>query len=67
MLDEDHTAARRLIEEGRSPIATSRSWASMMRSLDGAIIADYAADEFPVDVSTVRLTVGEGYYFARMA
>ena len=59
-LTKDHTAARRLIEEGEIPDCDVEKLCSMMRSLDGAIIADYAADDFPVDVSTVRLAVGEG-------
>jgi len=59
-LTKDHTAARRLIEEGEIPDCDVEQLGSIMRSLDGAIIADYAADDFPVDVSTVRLTVGEG-------
>jgi len=59
-LTKDHTAARRLIEEGEIPDCDVEQLGSIMRSLDGALIADYAADDFPVDVSTVRLTVGEG-------
>ncbi|MBA3494332.1 MAG: protein phosphatase 2C domain-containing protein [Gammaproteobacteria bacterium] len=59
-LTKDHTAARRLIEEGEIPDCDVEKLGSIMRSLDGALIADYAADDFPVDVSTVRLTVGEG-------
>lgn len=59
-LTKDHTAARRLIEEGEIPDCDVEQLGSIMRSLDGAIIADYAADDFPVDVSTVRLAVGEG-------
>jgi len=59
-LTKDHTAARRLIEEGEIPDCDVEQLGSIMRSLDGAIIADYAADGFPVDVSTVRLAVGEG-------
>lgn len=59
-LTKDHTAARRLIEEGEIPDCDVEQLGSIMRSLDGAIIADYAADDFPVDVSTVRLALGEG-------
>jgi len=59
-LTKDHTAARRLIEEGEIADCDVEQLCSMMRSLDGAIIADYAADDFPVDASTVRLAAGEG-------
>jgi serine/threonine protein phosphatase PrpC len=59
-LTKDHTAARRLIEEGEIPDCDVEELGSLMRSLDGALIADYAADDFPVDVLTVRLAVGEG-------
>lgn len=59
-MTKDHTAARRLIEEGEIPDCDVEQLCSIMRSLDGVIIADYAADDFPVDASTVRLTVGDG-------
>ncbi|MCI0591300.1 MAG: SpoIIE family protein phosphatase [Gammaproteobacteria bacterium] len=58
-LTKDHTAARRLIEEGEIPDCSVDELGSLMRSLDGALI-DYAADDFPLDVSTVRLGVGDG-------
>lgn len=52
-LTKDHTAARRLIEEGEIPDCDVEQLGSMMRSLDGAIIADY----WPRLTSTVWISI----------
>jgi protein phosphatase len=58
-LTRDHTAARTMMEDGDLPECDEGELPSMMRMLVGAIVADYDADDFPVDSTDVRLHPGD--------
>jgi serine/threonine protein phosphatase PrpC len=48
-----------MMEEGDLPAGDEEALPGMMRALAGAIVADYDADDFPVDSTDVRLHPGE--------